>query len=172
MATPSVVERTATVDNSWQRPRIAREMAEFDATNHEWAVLAPELNVSDLGRSLSFWCDLLGFQRLYDRPMEGFAYLQRERAAVMLEQVGPHSWLTGELVAPFGRGVNLQIMTASLEPILRSLAEATWPLFRAPEERWYRTGHTESGQRQFLVQDPDGYLLRFAETLGDRNPVT
>jgi len=147
-------------------------MAEFDATDHEWAVLVPELNVSDLGRSLSFWCDLLGFRRLYDRPEESFAYLERERAAVMLEQVGPRSWSTGELAKPFGRGVNLQIMTASLEPILKCLAEAAWPLFRAPEERWYRTGHIESGQRPVLVQDPDGYLLRFAETLPHRHAAT
>ena len=143
-------------------------MAEFDATNHEWAVLVPELYVSKLSRSLSFWCDLLGFQRLYQRPEEGFAYLERERAAVMLEHVGPRSWSTGDLAHPFGRGLNLQIMATSLEPILNNLTEAAWPLFQAPEERWYRTGLAEHGQRQFLVQDPDGYLLRFAESLGVR----
>jgi hypothetical protein len=30
------------------------------------------------------------------------------------------------------------------------------------------SGARHSGQRQFLVQDPDGYLLRFAEPLGER----
>lgn len=144
-------------------------MVDFDASKHEWAVLVPELNVSDLGRSLQFWCDLLGFRVLYARPEEGFAYLERERAAVMLESLGPHSWSVAELVRPFGRGVNLQIMTSSLSPMLRSLSEAAWPLFESPKERWYRTGRVESGQRQFLVQDPDGYLLRFAENLGERD---
>lgn len=36
------------------------------------------------------------------------------------------------------------------------------------EEAWYRKGDFEVGQRQFLVQDPDGYLLRLVEGLGER----
>lgn len=143
-------------------------MANFDASTHDWAPLVPELNVCDIGQSLYFWCDLLGFQRLYDRLDEGFAYLERERAAVMLEQLGPTSWSVGELAKPFGRGINLQISTTSLQPLLDNLESAKWPLFIPPTERWYRTGSIESGQRQFLVQDPDGYLLRFAEGLGER----
>jgi catechol 2,3-dioxygenase-like lactoylglutathione lyase family enzyme len=143
-------------------------MTDFDASRHDWARLVPELYVCDIGQSLHFWCDLLGFQRLYDRLDEGFAYLERERAAVMLEQLGETSWSVGELAKPFGRGINLQISTASIQPILDNLAGAQWPLFVPPTERWYRTGSTESGQRQFLVQDPDGYLLRFAEGLGER----
>ncbi|WP_193636372.1 VOC family protein [Brachybacterium subflavum] len=43
-------------------------------------------------------------------------------------------------------------------------------LFLAPETRWYRTGVQETGVVQFLVQDPDGYLLRFQSSLG-RRPV-
>jgi catechol 2,3-dioxygenase-like lactoylglutathione lyase family enzyme len=143
-------------------------MTDFDANKHDWAPLVPELNVCDIRQSLHFWCDLLGFRTLYDRLEEGFAYLEREGAAVMLEQLGPTSWSVGELAKPFGRGINLQISAASIQPILDNLAGAKWPLFVPPMERWYRTGHTESGQRQFLVQDPDGYLLRFAEGLGDR----
>jgi hypothetical protein len=33
---------------------------------------------------------------------------------------------------------------------------------------WYRTGTTESGVRQLLVQDPDGYLVRPQESIGCR----
>ena len=29
------------------------------------------------------------------------------------------------------------------------------------EERWYRHDQSEKGNRQFVVADPDGYLLRF-----------
>lgn len=39
------------------------------------------------------------------------------------------------------------------------------------EEAWYRAGDAELGQRQTLVQGPDGYLLRLAEPLGAR-PVS
>lgn len=31
-----------------------------------------------------------------------------------------------------------------------------------------RSDDVEIGVRQFLVQDPDGYLLRFSEWIGDR----
>ena len=37
-----------------------------------------------------------------------------------------------------------------------------------PETKWYRTGDVESGVAQFLVTDPDGYLLRFQSSLGKR----
>jgi hypothetical protein len=62
----------------------------------------------------------------------------------------------------------MQIEVPALAPILERLAAAGWPLFMAPEEKWYRSGAVESGQRQILVQDPDGYLLRLAEGLGVR----
>jgi hypothetical protein len=32
----------------------------------------------------------------------------------------------------------------------------------------YPAGEAEVGYQQFLVQDPDGYLLRFGESLGLR----
>jgi catechol 2,3-dioxygenase-like lactoylglutathione lyase family enzyme len=143
-------------------------MTSFDPATHDWRPLVPELIVSDLQVSLRFWCDLLGFRVLYDRPAEGFAYLERERAEVMLETLGERSWTVADLERPFGRGINLQIETTSLEPMLEGLAKAQWPLYRQPEERWYRSGASEAGQRQFLVQDPDGYLLRFAQSLGAR----
>jgi hypothetical protein len=86
----------------------------------------------------------------------------------MLEERGPTSWLTAELTPPLGRGIHFEIGVRTLAPLLESLAHARWPLWREPEARWYRVDHAEHGQRQFLVQDPDGYLLRFAESLGQR----
>jgi hypothetical protein len=45
-------------------------------------------------------------------------------------------------------------------------------LFRPLTERWYATQpNITEGQREFLVQDPDGYLLRIQEYLGQR-PTT
>jgi hypothetical protein len=58
------------------------------------------------------------------------------------------------------------LVSDTLAPILQSLASAEWPLYMDPEEKWYRTGPVETGMHQFLVQDPDGYLLRFAARLG------
>ena len=36
------------------------------------------------------------------------------------------------------------------------------------EENWYRQGNRLLGNKEFLVQDPDGYLLRFSEDLGEK----
>lgn len=143
-------------------------MTTFDASTHDWQRVVPELNVTDIAVSLGFWRDLLGFAALYDRPEEGFAYLSRDGAEVMLEQLGAESWHVGEMARPFGRGINLQIEVRAIQPMLEALAKAGWPLYLEPRDRWYRTGDHETGQRQFLVQDPDGYLLRFAESLGQR----
>jgi len=49
-----------------------------------FADLVPELSVSDIQESLSFWRDLLGFEVAYDRPDARFAYLVRGRLQVML----------------------------------------------------------------------------------------
>lgn len=129
--------------------------------------LVPELDVSDLQSSLRFWCERLGFDIAYDRPAARFAYLVRGPLQIMLcERNG--NWAVAELEPPFGRGVNFQMKVERLAPILEALAEAKWPLFREPNDAWYRTGDREGGQREFLVQDPDGYLLRFTENLGPR----
>lgn len=135
-----------------------------------FVALTPELSVRDLDVSLRFWCDLLGFTIAYDRPAARFAYLTRGGAQIMLCQHNGR-WSTGPLDPPCGRGVNFQIMVDRLDPILAALAGARWPLFEEPREAWYRTGPVEGGQREFLVQDPDGYLVRLAGDLGHRQPA-
>lgn len=132
-----------------------------------FAAMVPELDVTDIQASLDFWCGPLGFTVAYDRPAAGFAYLQRGPVQVMLCQCNGN-WDTAELARPFGRGINFQMMVDALDPILDALKALGWPLFRQPAEAWYRAGAVEAGQREFLVQDPDGYLLRFAESLGTR----
>lgn len=133
------------------------------------AVLTPELDVFDLDASLQFWCGLLGFSIAYDRPAARFAFLVRGKAQLMICQHNGR-WMTGTLERPLGRGVNFQIMVDHLDPILAALRAAFWPLFEEPMEAWYRIGEAECGQRECLVQDPDGYLVRLAESLGQRSP--
>ena len=132
--------------------------------------MVPELLVSDLDTSLGFWCGLCGFSVAYDRPEDRFAYLDRAGSQVMLEEVmAPgRRWVTAPLERPFGRGINLQIAVDDVMPILTGLDAAGWPLFLELEEVWYRAGTSETGVRQFLVQDPDGYLLRFSQNVGQR----
>ncbi len=138
-------------------------------TDRSEPALVPELLVADLDRSLAFWCELCGFTVRYARPEERFAYLQSGTAHVMLEQAGVgRNWVTGALERPLGRGVNLQIGVPDATAIAERLVGAGMPLFMDPETKWYRVGDEEAGVTQFLVQDPDGYLLRFQTPLGRR----
>jgi catechol 2,3-dioxygenase-like lactoylglutathione lyase family enzyme len=137
-------------------------------TTDDLAALVPELAVSDFAASLAFYTDVLGFRLLYGRPEERFAYLEREGAELMIEQPVDRAWITGMLEQPFGRGINLQIAcsdTAALRD--RCLAHGR-TLFMDLEEAWYRRDAILLGCRQFLVQDPDGYLLRFSQDIGRR----
>ncbi len=89
----------------------------------------------------------------------------------MIEERGRgREWGTGPLEPPLGRGVNFQVIVDDLVPLLDALATDGWPLFMPPEKKWYRVGAIEIQAHQFLVQDPDGYLVRFS-CGGDRRPV-
>ena len=126
--------------------------------------LTPELGVTDIAHSLAFYRDVLGFAVVYDRPDEGFAYLRYEGCELMLDQIGvDRTWQTGPLEPPLGRGMNLQCAVNSLAARLGRLAAAGIALYLPVETRAYRVGGQTLSQRQFCVQDPDGYLLRFCE---------
>ncbi|PAJ80773.1 bleomycin resistance protein [Burkholderia ubonensis] len=134
----------------------------------EWAALVPELICSDLAGSVRFYRDVLGFRIRFERPEDGFAYLEIGRAQLMLEQHSPESWLTGPMEPPFGRGINLQIEVDSIGPIHDRILGAGVALFVEPRTSWYRQDDIEHGQIEMLVQDPDGYLLRLVEILPER----
>jgi catechol 2,3-dioxygenase-like lactoylglutathione lyase family enzyme len=128
------------------------------------AAVIPELQVTDLARSLEFYTRVLGFAVTWSRPEERFAFLQREDAALMIEEAaGPGRRITTTpLERPFGRGVNLQITASDADALAAEVQAAGYPLFIALEERSYRVNQGQIVQRQFVVADPDGYLLRFA----------
>ena len=133
--------------------------------------LTPELAVTDWRKSRAFYCDLIGFSVRYERPEEGFCFLELGAAELMIDQIGlTRTFMVAgaALDYPLGRGVNLQILVPSVTDVLTRLTEAGIPLFLPPEEKWYRRGDMEVGNRQFAVADPDGYLLRPFEDLGSR----
>jgi catechol 2,3-dioxygenase-like lactoylglutathione lyase family enzyme len=133
--------------------------------------LVPELICTDCKTSLAFYVDLLGFKIVYDRPEEGFAYLDRDGAQIMLDQLVPddkRSWITGPLERPFGRGINLEIRVDDVEALYARVLTEGAPVFLPIEDKWYRAGSIEVGCRQFIVQDPDGYLIRMQGKIGER----
>jgi len=131
--------------------------------------LVPELSIRDFEKSLDFYVHIVGFSVVYQREKEGFAYLRLGQAQIMIDQIDKgRTWRTAELEYPLGRGVNFQIEREEIDPLLERLKRHQIELFLPVEEKWYRKNEREVGNRQFLVQDPDGYLLRFTEDLGVR----
>ncbi|MDO5632192.1 MAG: VOC family protein [Paracoccus sp. (in: a-proteobacteria)] len=130
--------------------------------------LVPELTVTDFGASRRFYCDILGWQVVYDRPEDRFAYLRLGGAELMIDALSVGRNFDATLTPgdrPLGRGMNLEITLDDIQPLLDALTARGWPLILEPEEKWYRAGDTELGQRQFIVADPDGYYLRFCQPL-------
>ncbi len=126
--------------------------------------LIPELAVRDIEKSLHFYT-LLGFSVEYQR--DEFVMISLQGSQIMLEHLHDN-WITGPMDPPFGRGVNLQMEVESIRPLLDVLRKKNYPLFREPATNWYQAGSMVLGNREFLVQDPDGYLLRFFEDAGEK----
>ena len=131
------------------------------------AKLVPELLVSDHAASRDFYVRIIGFEVCFERPAEKFSYLDLGGAQLMIEEETDF-WATAPREQPYGRGMSLQIEVDALDPILARLAADGIVLFRPVEDAWYRAGEEYNGNRQFLVQDPDGYLLRIFEDLGEQ----
>ncbi len=133
--------------------------------------LTPELLCTSIKISLPFYTEVLGFNIQYQRPEEGFAMLERQGSRIMLDELVPgsdRSWTAAPLEIPFGRGINLQIETDAIDVLYANVQKSKAKIFRQLEEKWYRANDVELGNRQFIVQDPDGYLLRFFQNLGER----
>ena len=131
------------------------------------AALVPELICSDIAASLKFYCEVLGFQILYERPEQRFAYLGMSDAELMLEQPSTQDrlWPKAELVKPYGRGINFEIRVNDVGAVHKRVSAADLEFFLALEERDYKRKSDTVRVRQFAVQDPDGYLIRLSQRL-------
>ena len=119
------------------------------------------------------YTDVFGFSVHAQRREERFAYLTLGDAHIMLQEAnGPgRRFRTAPLDPPFGRGVNLQIMVPDLDTLWAAVRAAGLDIVVALEERWYRHNETEIGQRQCVIADWDGYLLRFCAPIGSRSSL-
>lgn len=143
-----------------------RAAAELLGLVEDGPACVPELLVTDLAVSLRCWRDALGFSVLYDRPEAGFAMLRREGAWIMLDQITGQDWVAAPLERPFGRGLNLEFTVADVDALHAQVLAHGVPVYLDLHEKHYRIGPGRVHVRQFIIQDPDGYLLRFSRMLG------
>ena len=123
--------------------------------------LIPELTVTNIEKSKTFY-ENLGFKIMYERKEDKFIFLELNENQIMIQEDND-VWETGPLEYPFGRGINISMEVKNVEEIKQNLLKINYPLFQDIKESVYRVNEKEYIDKEFLVQDPDGYLLRFTE---------
>ena len=127
----------------------------------------PEFSVTNLEKSLEFYTTA-GFKIEYDRPENRFAFLSLGKIQIMLQELRENEkWELAPLSYPFGNGINFQLDVKNVDKIYSALKEK-YPISFEMEENWYRQDNKLLGSKEFLIQDPDGYLLRISEDLGEK----
>ena len=130
-----------------------------------WNKIIPELSVSDLENSLKFY-KTIGFKVEYDRPENKFAFISLGEIQFMIQEISDNDkWNVAPLTYPFGNGINFQLEVPNLDEIYNNLKNNNYKITFDIEENWYRQDDKLLGNKEFLVQDPDGYLLRFFEDI-------
>lgn len=133
-----------------------------------WNKIIPELSVTNLENSLKFY-QTIGFKIEYDRPENKFAFISLGEIQFMLQQItSKDKWSIAPLTYPFGNGINFQLEVTSVDEIYNNLKSNNYKIAYEIEENWYRQDNKLLGNKEFLVKDPDGYLLRFSEDLGEK----
>jgi len=127
-----------------------------------------EFSISDFVKSINFYVGIIGFKIEYQRENPNFAFLSYNGSQIMIQELVPGEKETEGLEFPFGRGINFQIETKNVQKMIDSLDKNNYPIKRGLKDSWYQAGDKFYGCREILVLDPDGYLLRFSEELGEK----
>ena len=122
--------------------------------------MIPELSVFDIEQTKRFYNDL-GFKIEYERPEEKFVFMSFQDSQFMFEQIHDNGWNIGKLIYPLGRGINFSIAVDDIEGLYKLVKTINLEIYRELNRSIYQVDGTEETQTEFLIQDPNGYLLRF-----------
>jgi catechol 2,3-dioxygenase-like lactoylglutathione lyase family enzyme len=126
--------------------------------------LTAELVCSGFARSLRFWTDVLGFAALRYDPEARAAELERDGALIILHEAREAP--TGPLDYPCGRGVTLTVWVDDVEAVYAGV-HAYGARLHTPLADYRRDDEPGSpGHTAFVVMDPDGYAVKFAQAIG------
>lgn len=134
-------------------------MSKLTATGNESTIpIAPEFFVRDIAASLRFYIDQLGFRTV--RRESGFAVVALGDAHLLLatpDETVPAmaNWLAA---GPRGVGVHIRIMVDAVDTLYQQASASDATVVRELDDRAY-------GLRDFIIADPDGFLLRFASPI-------
>lgn len=121
--------------------------------------LIPELSVSDINKSIEFYTSI-GFNIVYERKEDKFCFIELDGNQIMIEEIN-ENWNVGTLEYPFGRGINISMTIEDAHKYYNRLKLANIKMFKDLEIHEYKVNDKIYKDKEFLIQDPDGYLLRF-----------
>ena len=125
--------------------------------------LIPELSVSDINISKKFYTDL-GFKIMYEREENKFCFIEYENCQIMIEQ-NNNNWDTGATMEyPYGRGINISMEVSDIDIVRNNILKNGYKIFIDTMINEYRVDNKVYKDREFLIQDPDGYVLRFNDS--------
>ena len=128
--------------------------------NMDFNKMIPELSVFDIEQTKRFYNDL-GFKIEYERPEEKFVFMSFQDSQFMFEQIHDNGWNIGKLIYPLGRGINFSIAVDDIEGLYKLVKTLNLEIYRELNRSIHKVNGTEETQTEFLIQDPNGYLLRF-----------
>ena len=130
--------------------------------------VVPNLITADIERSTAFYADVLGFSPVAtvpEQPPFVFTWLQRDDVSVFLNAVnGVAEDLPQLAERPIGGTATLFITLDAESP-----AGGVDELFTAVNGRCRVVMPLKTqfyGMREFAIEDPDGYILIFAQRVG------
>ena len=110
----------------------------------------------------------MGFKIKYERKEDKFCFLEYEQNQLMIEQINDN-WNTAKLEYPFGRGINISMEISNIDIIYKKVQYYNYPIFKEIMVNEYQVKNNIYYDREFLLQDPDGYLLRFNDSTNNKN---
>ena len=125
--------------------------------------LIPELSVTNIECTKQFYISVLGFKLEYERVNEKFIFLSYGNSQFMFEEIHLDGWNVDTLEYPFGRGINFSIACSNVEQLYEVVKNSKIKVYRELKETIYLCDGNQEIQKEFLIQDPDGYLLRFTD---------
>ena len=125
--------------------------------------LIPELTVTNIDVTKQFYMSTLGFKLEYERVNEKFIFLSYGESQFMFEEIHSEGWNVDMLEYPFGRGINFSIACNDVGQLYEVVKNNKVQIYRELKETLYLCNGSKEIQKEFLIQDPDGYLLRFTE---------
>jgi catechol 2,3-dioxygenase-like lactoylglutathione lyase family enzyme len=129
----------------------------------KFALVAPEFFVRDVDASIAFYADVLGFTLVRaDAGGDGrrtFAVVVRGAAEFMLaHEAFLGSANRGALPYPRASGVDIRLMVGDVDAVYARVSGAGAKIVLPLKDQEY-------GLRDFIVADPDGFRIRFAQRI-------